>query len=133
VLLQVAIDPNIQAPELLTALFHEGAQLLIDSLPMLFQGKGMEAATPQDANAATHAAKVGSLHVDCCRLMHVLLLILVLPSDTHTHTHIHRNTHTHTDTWACILFTHSQTASSPETEQAFVHIAAKFVSGSKLV
>ncbi len=60
--MQVAIGPNIQAPELLTALFDQGAQLLLDSLPTLLQGKGMETATPQDAAAATHAAKVSSMH-----------------------------------------------------------------------
>lgn len=52
------MDADIQAPELLQELFLQGSSLLLGSLPDVFQGRGPQMATPQDAQQATPAAKV---------------------------------------------------------------------------
>lgn len=56
---QITVDPDIQAPDLLQHLFDLGATLLLDSLPAVFQGKGLEVSHPQDEQHISHAAKVG--------------------------------------------------------------------------
>lgn len=55
------IDPNIQAPELLLALFKQGAALLLASLPAVLEG-GERVAWAQEEGAATHAPKVRLSH-----------------------------------------------------------------------
>jgi methionyl-tRNA formyltransferase len=54
----VAVDPDIQAPELQALLFREGTDLLLACLPDVFAGKGPLLSRPQDEQQATHAAKV---------------------------------------------------------------------------
>ncbi len=41
------MDPDIQAPELLTQLFGLGTQLLLDRLPDVWAGRGQQLAVPQ--------------------------------------------------------------------------------------
>ena len=55
----MAVDPDIQHPELLAQLFGVGAGLLLRNLPLVFAGKGPSRATPQDEAQVVHAAKVG--------------------------------------------------------------------------
>ena len=55
---EVRVDPNIQAPELLSDLFRRGTGLLLDRLPLVWAGRGLEVASPQDEAQATHAAKI---------------------------------------------------------------------------
>lgn len=57
-LLQVSVDPDIQAPDLLALLFKRGAALLLDHLPHVWAGTACP--TPQEEGAATHAAKARS-------------------------------------------------------------------------
>ena len=52
------LDGNEQAPELLTSLFELGSQLLLDRLPEVWSGQAERDAQPQDAEQATHAAKM---------------------------------------------------------------------------
>ncbi|KAG2431327.1 hypothetical protein HYH02_013455 [Chlamydomonas schloesseri] len=56
---RVAVDPDIQAPELLTQLFGLGTQLLLDRLPDVWAGRGQELAVAQDESKVLHAAKLG--------------------------------------------------------------------------
>ncbi|KAG2430426.1 hypothetical protein HXX76_009951 [Chlamydomonas incerta] len=56
---RVAVDPDIQAPELLTQLFGLGTQLLLDRLPDVWAGRGQQLAVPQDERQVLHAAKLG--------------------------------------------------------------------------
>lgn len=42
-----SVDDIIQAPELLSQLFQQGAQLLLQNLPLVASGKAAEAAHPQ--------------------------------------------------------------------------------------
>ena len=42
-----AVDPDIQAPELLSQLFAQGTQLLLDNLADVWAGRAAELATPQ--------------------------------------------------------------------------------------
>lgn len=58
---QVAVDPEIQAPELLAQLFERGADALLRELPDVWAGRGGARAQPQDEAATTHAAKVWAL------------------------------------------------------------------------
>ena len=55
---EVHVDPEIQAPELLSHLFEVGAKLLLSKLDVVFQGKGGEVAWPQDEYQAAHAPKL---------------------------------------------------------------------------
>ncbi|GAX75937.1 hypothetical protein CEUSTIGMA_g3380.t1 [Chlamydomonas eustigma] len=55
---KIAMDPDIMAPELLSQLFRLGTQLLIRNLPAVYEGRGLELATPQDEAAMVHAAKL---------------------------------------------------------------------------
>ena len=57
-LLQVTLDADMQAPELLSLLFQRGAQLLLSRLPEVWEGRGPELAWPQDEAQVLHAAKV---------------------------------------------------------------------------
>ncbi len=50
------LDGNEQSPELLTSLFEEGSELLLDALPSVWDGT--VEMTPQDGDAATKAAKI---------------------------------------------------------------------------
>jgi hypothetical protein len=60
--LQVKLDPEAQAPELLEHLFRRGAALLLSSIPAVTAAGSAAAAAalavPQDEAQATHAAKV---------------------------------------------------------------------------
>lgn len=40
---QVPVDPNVQTPELLSDLFRMGTDLLVRSLPIVWEGRGLEA------------------------------------------------------------------------------------------
>ncbi|EIE21613.1 Methionyl-tRNA formyltransferase [Coccomyxa subellipsoidea C-169] len=55
---RVAVDEDIQAPELLADLFKRGSDLLLSRLPDVWSGIAAQQATPQDDAAATHAAKL---------------------------------------------------------------------------
>ena len=54
----VAVDGEVQAPQLLEGLFEAGTQLLLQHLPDVWAGRGAAMAVPQDDGAASHAAKV---------------------------------------------------------------------------
>ncbi|KAG1663821.1 hypothetical protein FOA52_013386 [Chlamydomonas sp. UWO 241] len=54
----VALDPDIQAPELLALLFQRGTALLVDRLPGVFEGRGPSMASAQDEASVLHAAKL---------------------------------------------------------------------------
>jgi hypothetical protein len=59
VYVQVPVDPDIQAPDLLALLFKRGAALLLDHLPCVWAGTAAPVA--QEEAGATHAPKVGGL------------------------------------------------------------------------
>lgn len=42
-----AVDPNIQAPELLSQLFRMGTNLLVEKLPLVWSGEAAEQAQTQ--------------------------------------------------------------------------------------
>jgi methionyl-tRNA formyltransferase len=52
------VDPDVQAPELLTQLFELGTDLLVKNLEVVWAGMGDATAQPQDEAGATHAAKL---------------------------------------------------------------------------
>lgn len=63
---QVAVDPDIQAPELLTQLFGLGTQLLLDRLPDVWAGRGQQLAVPQvGQHGSCEAAAVAALAGSC--------------------------------------------------------------------
>ncbi|GFH07159.1 uncharacterized protein HaLaN_01920 [Haematococcus lacustris] len=53
---QVAVDPEVQAPELLADLFRRGALLLLKSLPAVWDGSAQP--WQQKEEETTHAAKL---------------------------------------------------------------------------
>ena len=55
---KVPIDPEVQAPQLLEALFEQGTQLLLDNLELVWAGMAPLASQPQDEARATHAPKL---------------------------------------------------------------------------
>jgi methionyl-tRNA formyltransferase len=57
---RVALDPEVQAPELLEQLFSTGVKLLLSKLDSVWAGQGPEVAQAQDEAQVTHAAKVSS-------------------------------------------------------------------------
>ncbi|CAM8981399.1 hypothetical protein QQ045_030407 [Rhodiola kirilowii] len=57
---RMAIDDEVKAPELLAMLFAQGAELLIEELPSLFDGSAIVKAKPQDDSKATHAPKLST-------------------------------------------------------------------------
>ena len=50
--------PDATAPELLALLMNEGARLLLESLPSVWDGAAVGRAVPQDAALATHAPRL---------------------------------------------------------------------------
>lgn len=56
---QVPVDADIQAPELMQALFDLGSQLLLCMLPLVWEGRGPALATEQQEEAVVFAPKVG--------------------------------------------------------------------------
>ncbi|GFR47587.1 hypothetical protein Agub_g9319, partial [Astrephomene gubernaculifera] len=56
---QVAVPPDVQAPQLTEQLFRRGAEMLLRQLPRVLSGEvGAAQAAPQDEAAATYAPKV---------------------------------------------------------------------------
>ncbi|KAL4857185.1 Methionyl-tRNA formyltransferase [Chlorella vulgaris] len=55
---ELKVDPDVQAPELLTQLFELGTDLLVKNLEVVWAGMGDATAQPQDEAGATHAAKL---------------------------------------------------------------------------
>lgn len=56
---KVAVDPDIQAPQLLTQLFQLGTELLLSNLDLVWAEVAAQTAVQQDGSQATHAAKIG--------------------------------------------------------------------------
>ncbi|GFR44726.1 hypothetical protein Agub_g6052 [Astrephomene gubernaculifera] len=55
---RVPVDPDVQAPELLSHLFQQGTRLLLRELPEVLAGRGRQRAVEQDESQVLHANKL---------------------------------------------------------------------------